>query len=86
MRKGMGRSKMNIYPVFPPDGPPGISIVPFSSCDIGSQIRLVEGRYPGQRIYSLCGQGLETCKFPSGPETCKIRDIEVYFYVARINP
>jgi len=81
----MGRSKMNIYPVFPPDGPPGISIVPLSSCDIGSEIRLVEGRYLGLRIYSLCGQGLETFTFPSGPETCKIRDSGVYFYVARIN-
>ena len=81
----MGRSEMNIYPVFLLDGTRGVSIVPFSSFDIGSQIRLVEGRYPGQRIYSLYGQGLEIFKNPSGPETFKIRDSEVYFYVDRTN-
>jgi len=43
---------------------------------------LVEGRYPGQQIYSLCEKGSEVFIFPSGTEICKIRDSEVYFYGA----
>jgi len=81
----MGKSQMNIYYVFLPDGPRGISIIPFSSCDVGIQIRLVEGRYQGHRIYSLCGQVLETLKYPSSLEACNICDSEVYFYVTTIN-
>ena len=36
-------------------------------CYVG-QIRLVEGRNPGQWKYSLCEQGLKNFKFLSGPE------------------
>jgi len=40
---------------------------------------------PGHWIYFLYAQGLEISEFSSSPETLKIRDSEVYFYVARTN-
>ena len=39
--KTIQRIKMNIYPLFKLGGPPKASIMPFSSCDMGSKIRLV---------------------------------------------
>jgi len=60
--------------------------MPFSNCDIGIHIVLVEGGYLGQRIYSLCGQVVETFQYPSSPGKGKIRDSEVYFCVTRTNP
>jgi len=84
IKRRIRRIKLNIYPLLWLGGPFRASIKPFSSCDMSGQIRLVEGRYPGQQIHSLWA-GARNFHISIRSGNMQIRDSEVYFYWARIN-